>query len=41
MPNGSSAFVLTYIFPKIQIKIPSTTIFAIETIDNTKELNSI
>jgi hypothetical protein len=41
MPNGSWALVLTYIFPNITIRIPSMPIFAIETIDSTREVDSI
>ena len=40
-PNGSCAFVLRYMLPKIQTKIPRIPIFAIDTIDNTKEVGSI
>ena len=41
MPNGSWALVFPYIFPNIQIKIPSMPILAIETIDRTREVDSI
>ncbi|EPA06220.1 hypothetical protein BG20_I0574 [Candidatus Nitrosarchaeum limnium BG20] len=41
MPKGSCAFDLTYIFPNIEIRIPSITIFTIETTDKIRELDSI
>lgn len=34
IPRGSCAFVFEYIFPKQNIKIPNTIIFAIEKIDS-------
>jgi hypothetical protein len=41
IPNGSCAFVFTYIFPKMKIKTLSTAIFAIETTDSTRDVDSI
>ena len=40
IPSGSCALVLEYIFPKHTIKIPKTTIFAIEKIDKIASVGS-
>jgi hypothetical protein len=41
IPNGSCALVLLYILPNIAIIIPSIPIFAIETIDKIRDVDSI